>query len=134
MAVQPASTPLPPNVHVVYEVLCDEGPQIGRALERLLARRGVVVLADRLLELPRRYPSAFTIDGAGRLAVPAACERCGAQGCETCQRDVGAEPCAACGTAVCRDCHGQAAGLHELCAECAAPTRLPASDLRYCRA
>lgn len=134
MAVQPASTPLPPNVHVVYEVLCDEGPQIGRALERLLARRGVVVLADRLLELPRRYPSAFTIDGAGRLAVPAACDRCGAQGCETCQRDVGAEPCAACGTAVCRDCHGQAAGLHELCAECAAPTRLPASDLRYCRA
>jgi hypothetical protein len=133
-AVQPASTPLPPNVHVVYEVLCDQGPQTGEALERLLARRGVVVPEDRLLDLPGRFPSAFTIDGAGRLAVPAACERCGAKGCETCQRDVGAAPCAACGRAVCRDCRGEGAGLHSLCADCAAPSRLPEADLRYCRA
>jgi hypothetical protein len=134
MAVQPASTPLPPNVHVVYEALCAEGPQTGRTLERLLARRGVVVPADRLLELPRRFPSAFTIDEAGRLAVPPACERCGAQGCETCQRDVGARPCAACGRTVCVACRGNGAGLQALCADCAAPRRLPASDLRYCRA
>jgi hypothetical protein len=134
MAVQPASTPLPPNVHVVYEALCEEGPQTGRALERLLARRGVVVPADRLLELPGRFPGLFAIDGAGRMAVPAACDRCGAQGCETCQRDVGAEPCAACGRTICRGCRADGAGLQALCADCAAPTRLPRSDLRYCRA
>src|SRR6266508_123322 len=62
MAVQPASTPLPPNVHVVYEVLCDEGPQTGRALERLLARRGGLpgLREDGLPRLPgrgRRAPS-----------------------------------------------------------------------------
>jgi hypothetical protein len=134
MAVQPASTPLPPNVHVVYEVLCEQGPQTGRALERLLARRGVVVTADRLLELPGRFPSAFAVDGDGRLAVPPACDRCGAQGCETCQRDVGARPCAACGRTVCRGCRADAAGFEALCADCTAPTRLPESDLRYCRA
>ncbi|HZD38440.1 MAG TPA: hypothetical protein VE664_07355, partial [Actinomycetes bacterium] len=98
-------------MHVVYEVLCEEGPQTGRALERLLARRGVVVPADRLLDLPGRFPNAFTIDSAGRLAVPPTCERCGARGCETCQRDVGADPCAACGRMVCLDCRGAGAGL-----------------------
>src|SRR6266508_3500267 len=134
MAVQPASTPLPPNVHVVYEVLCDEGPQTGRALERLLARRGVVVPADRLLELPRRYPGAFAIDAAERLAVPPDCDRCGARGCDTCQRDVGAAACRVCGRTVCRDCRGEGAGLRALCAGCAAPRRLPEADLRYCRA
>ena len=134
MAVQPASTPLPPNVHVVYEVLCDEGPQTGRALERLLARRGVVVPVDRLLELPRRYPGAFAIDAAERLAVPPDCDRCGARGCDTCQRDVGAAACRVCGRTVCRDCRGEGAGLRALCAGCAAPRRLPEADLRYCRA
>src|SRR6266540_789925 len=134
MAVQPASTPLPPNVHVVYEVLCDEGPQTGRALERLLARRGVVVPVDRLLELPRRYPGAFAIDAAERLAVPPDCDRCGARGCDTCQRDVGAAACRVCGRTVCRDCRGEGAGLRALCADCAAPRRLPEADLRYCRA
>src|SRR6266540_1849100 len=134
MAVQPASTPLPPNVHVVHEVLCGEGPQTGRALERLLAKRGVVVPVDRLLELPGRFPSAFMIDEAGRLAVPPACDRCGAHQGEAGQRDVGAAPCAACGRAVCRDCRGDGAGLQALCAECAAPRRLPEADLRYCRA
>src|SRR6266540_2291711 len=123
MAVQPASTPLPPNVHVVYEVLCDEGPQTGRALERLLARRGVVVPVDRLLELPRRYPGAFAIDAAERLAVPPDCDRCGARGCDTCQRDVGAAACRVCGRTVCRDCRGEGAGLRALCAGCAAPDR-----------
>src|SRR6266536_4744973 len=96
MAVQLASTPLPPNVHVVYEVLCSEGPQTGRQLERLLEKRGVVVPANRLLELPRRFPGVFLIDEAGRLAVPVACDRCGAHGCDTCHRDVGAQPCALC--------------------------------------
>src|SRR6266704_2721704 len=134
MAVQPVFTPLPPNVHVVYEVLCDEGPQTGRALERLLARRGVVVPVDRLLELPRRYPSAFAIDAAERLAVPPGCDRCGAHGCDTCQRDVGAAACLACGRTVCRECRGEGAGLRALCADCAAPRRLPEADLRYCRA
>src|SRR6266545_2945249 len=77
MAVQPASTPLPPNVHVVYEVLCDEGPQTGRALERLLARRGVVVPVDRLrraAEATRGRPSLLPGLGAGR-PVPAAGRR-----------------------------------------------------------
>src|SRR5574341_1134375 len=134
MAVQTASTPLPPNVHVVYEVLCQEGPQTGGALERHLAKRGVVVPADRLLDLAGRYPSSFAIDEAGRLVVPATCGRCGARGCETCQRDVGAAPCAVCGKTVCRDCRGEGAGLRELCAACAAPRRLPEADLRYCRA
>ena len=132
--MQPASTPLPPNVHVVYEVLCDHGPQTGGTLERLLAKRGVVVSADRLLELPARFPGAFTIDDTGRITAPPACDRCGAHDCETCQRDVGAAPCAACGRVVCRDCRGRGAGLHALCPDCAAPRRLPEADLRYCRA
>jgi hypothetical protein len=121
-------------VHVVYEVLCEEGPQTGGALERHLAKRGVVVPADRLLDLAGRYPSAFAVDEAGRLLVPATCGRCGARGCETCQRDVGAAPCPVCGRTVCRDCRGEGAGLRELCADCAAPRRLPEADLRYCRA
>ncbi len=135
MAVQVASTPLPPNVHVVYEVLCIEGPQTGRRLERLLEKRGVVVPSDRLLELPRRFPGVFLIDEAERLAVPVDCDRCGAHGCDTCHRDVGAQPCALCGTTVCRDCRGAADdGLDDLCADCATPVRAPEADLRYCRA
>jgi hypothetical protein len=132
--VRLASTPLPPNVHVVYEVLCAEGPQTGSALEMLLAKRGVVVPAHRLLELPRRFPEAFTLDQAGRLLAPPACDRCGAHDCEACQRDVGAGPCAACERTVCRRCRGEGPGLRGLCADCAAPRRLPESDLRYCRA
>jgi hypothetical protein len=132
--VRLASTPLPPNVHVVYEVLCAEGPQTGSVLEGLLARRGVVVPAGRLLELPRRFPGSFTLDQAGRLLVPPACDRCGAHDCEACQRDVGAGPCEACERTVCHQCRGDGPGLRTLCADCAAPGRLPDADLRYCRA
>ncbi|HEX8859975.1 MAG TPA: hypothetical protein VGC06_12965 [Actinomycetes bacterium] len=129
-----ASTPLPPNVHAVYELLCAEGPQTGGALEALLARQGVVVPADRLLELPRRFPGSFTLDQAGRLLVPPACDRCGAQDCEACQRDVGARPCPVCERTVCRQCRGDGPGLRALCADCAVPRRVPEADLRYCRA
>ena len=134
MAVQVASTPLPPNVHVVYEVLCSEGPQTGGQLELLLEKRGVVVPADRLLELPRRFPGAFTIDQHERLAVPAACQRCGAHACDVCRRDVGSRPCRACGRTVCRSCRGPEPGLESLCLDCAAPTRAPEADQRYGRA
>jgi hypothetical protein len=131
MAVQLASTPLPPNVHVVYEVLCSEGPQTGRQLELLLEKRGVVVPADRLLELPRRFPGVFTIDQSKRLAVPAACERCGAHACDVCRRDVGARRCSACRRAVCRGCRGTVRGLESCCLDCAAPARVPQADQSY---
>ncbi len=134
MAVQLASTALPPNVHVVYEVLCSEGPQTGRQLELLLEKRGMVVPADRLLELPRRFPGVFTIDQGKRLAVPVACERCGAHACDVCQRDVEARPCRACQRTVCRGCRGTARGMDSCCLDCAAPSRVPEADQRYGRA
>src|ERR687888_2407648 len=120
-----SSTPLPPNVHVVYEVLCSQGPQTGRQLELLLEKRGVVVPAGRLLELPGRFPGVFTIDQSERLAVPGACDRCGAHACDACQRDVGAGSCAVCERTVCRDCRGAEPGLEAYCLDCAAPRRAP---------
>ncbi len=129
--MQVPSTHLPPNVHVVYEVLRSEGPQTGRELELLLERRGMVVPRDRLLELPRRFPGVFTIDRRKRLAVPAACERCAGHGDE---RTVGARRCAACERLVCRDCRCGEPGLDSCCLDCAAPTRVPEADQRYGRA
>jgi hypothetical protein len=134
MAVHLASTPLPPNVHAVYEALCSEGPQTGRQLELLLEKRGVVVPAGRLLELPRRYPGVFAIDQSRRLAVQAACDRCRAHACDTCQRDVAARPCAMCERTVCRDCRATEPGLEAYCLDCAAPTHVPEADQRYGRA
>ncbi len=134
MAVQLASTPLPPNVHVVYEVLCSEGPQTGRQLELLLEKRGVLVPAGRLLELPRRFPGVFAIDQSKRLAVPPACDRCGVHACDVCQRDVGARPCTVCERTVCLDCRSAEPGLESCCLDCAKPRRAPDADQRYGRA
>src|SRR5919198_1190497 len=69
MAVHVASTPLPPNVHVVYEVLCSEGPRTGGELELLLEKRGVGGPAGPLLELPPPFPRGFTMDPHERLLV-----------------------------------------------------------------
>jgi len=134
MAVHLASTSLPPNVHIVYEVLCSEGPLTGTQLELLLEKRGVVVPAGRLLELPRRFPGVFTIDQTRRLAAQAACDRCGAHACEACQRDVDPRPCPACERTVCRDCRAAEPGLEACCLDCAAPTRVSEADQRYGRA
>jgi hypothetical protein len=132
--VHVASTPLPPNVHVVYEVLCSEGPRTGGELELLLEKRGVVVPADRLLELPRRFPGVFTLDRHERLAVPPACQRCGAHACDGCRREVDTRPCLACERTVCRACRATQPDLESCCVDCAAPTRVPDADQRYGRA
>src|SRR5919197_1135127 len=134
MAVHVASTPLPPNVHVVYEVLCSEGPRTGGELELLLEKRGVVVPADRLLELPRRFPGVFTMDRHERLAVPPACQRCGAHACDGCRREVDTRPCLVCERTVCRSCRATQPDLESCCVDCAAPTRVPEADQRYGRA
>ncbi|HZD74060.1 MAG TPA: hypothetical protein VE776_09290 [Actinomycetota bacterium] len=134
MAVHLASASLPPNVHIVYEVLCSEGPLTGRQLELLLEKRGVVVPAGRLLELPSRFPGVFTIDQSRRLAVQAACDRCGAHACDACRRDVAARACSLCERTVCRDCRATEPGLEACCLDCAAPTRVPEADQRYGRA
>src|SRR6266540_1838921 len=134
MAVHLASTSLPPNVHVVYEVLCSEGPLTSTQLELLLEKRGVVVPAGRLLELPRRFPGVFTIDQTRRLAAQAACDRCGAHACEACRRDVDPRPCPVCKRTVCRACRAAEPGLEAFCLDCAAPTRVSEADQRYGRA